>query len=67
MALANIASLLLLLLCSFASTHEQQDACEVNTWPCPAEYNTTTFKYALNLSSTEYLEAQEITRELQIR
>ena len=64
MGLVNVASLLLLL-CSFGSTHEQQDACVVDTWPCPAtaEYNTT-FKYALNLSNTEYLEAQQITREL---
>lgn len=64
MALVNVASLLLLF-CSFTSTYEQQDACKVGTWPCPAnaEYNAT-FKYALNVSSTEYSEAQEITREL---
>ena len=60
MSFVELAALLLLM-CTYADAQEQQpDACTVESWPCSANSYNITSNYAFKLSSTDYLEAQEI-------
>jgi len=60
MSFVELAALLLLM-CTYADAQEQQpDACTVESWPCSANSYNITSNYTFKLSSTDYLEAQEI-------